>query len=105
MPIYQAIDQNGNPISNVMCPTTTETQTLAGSSVQFAVNNTDAIQAYRLYSAVNIHYLIGTNPVATTSTVPLPATTAEQILIFPGERLAAIGTGAVSLTLYRGATA
>ena len=104
MPIFQIIDQNGQAITNVLSPTTTEKQTLAGSSVQFAVNNTGAVQAYRLYSEVDIHYLLGTNPTATTDNIPLPPDTAEQIVIFPGERLAAIGTGAVYLTSYRGAT-
>lgn len=103
MPIFQIIDQNGQAITNVLSPTTTEKQTLSGASVQFAVNNTDGVQAYRLVAEVDIHYKLGANPTATTSDVYLPADTGEQIVIFPGERLAAIGTGATYLTSYRGA--
>lgn len=105
MAVYQGIDQNGNAVTNVLSPTTTEKLTLAGSSLQFAANTSDQIQVYRLIAEVKINYLIGTNPTATTSTVYLPADTGEQILIYPGERLAAIGVGAVYLTSYRGALA
>lgn len=103
--VFQTIDDNGNPISNVLSPTTTEKKTLSGSSVQFAVNSTGRIQTYRLVADADIHYLIGENPTATTSTVYLPVDTGEQIAIFPGERLAAIGSGDVYLTSYRGSEA
>lgn len=103
MAIFQIIDQNGQAIGNVLSPTTTEKQTLSGSSVQFAVNETNAVQAYRIVADAAIHYKLGTNPTATTNDVYLPADTGEQIVIFPGERLAAIGTGDAYLTSYRGA--
>jgi hypothetical protein len=99
---FQALDANGKPIGNVLTPDVTTKASLSGSSSQVFTNSLDIPVVVRILSEGGYsHYLIGTNPTATTSHTPLPGDVAEQIQIPGGEKIAFIGSVPVYVTTYR----
>ena len=74
-----------------MKPKTTEKITSSGTSVQSTAIS-DNIFYVRIAADAACHLEIGVNPTATTSSIYLPADDYEYFKIYPGEKIAVIGT-------------
>lgn len=98
----QAIDSDGNVVSNVFTPIDDPQKlTPSGSSVQSAVFDADNITVVRIVSDADIHYKIGANPTATTGSWYLPADVGEQLKIPANNKIAVIGTANVYVGLVK----
>lgn len=73
--------------------------TITASSQQSAAFSTQDIFAIRVTTTVDCRIAVGANPTATTASTLLPAGVVEYFSVYPGEKIAVIGTsGTLNIT-------
>lgn len=91
-------DDNGN-VMQVGRLGTSQNITITGTSQQSAAFTTPGVFAARVVATAECRIAIGANPTATTTSTVLPAGVPEYFSVYPGEKLAVIGTsGALNVT-------
>jgi len=85
------VPTDGDAVSQVarLPALTTQTVAIGASSAQSAALNNDT-RIVRLYADAACHVLVGSNPTATTSSMPIAAGAAEYFGVTPGQKIAVI---------------
>ena len=79
-------------------PGTTQKVSPSGSSAATATAFGSQTEYVRVAADADVHIKFGASPTATSSDIFLPADQPEIFKVSPGEKMAAIGTGNVSVT-------
>jgi hypothetical protein len=100
----QPVDANGETLTTVFNPSgASQNLAMTASSVASAIFSATEPVIVRIASTAAVNYTIAAVPVATASSVYLPANWVEEIFVPANHKVAAIGAaGTVNLAINKG---